>query len=62
MTQAEKLFGKPNLIQYPEMDIKTLYQLRDWLKGEMAVRRYRVRASKLMILVTARILEEENER
>lgn len=59
MTQVERLFGRATPIQYPEMDLSTLYQLRDWLKGEMAVRRYRARASKLLVLVMARIMEEE---
>lgn len=59
MTQVERLFGRATPIQYPEMDLTTLYQLRDWLKGEMAVRRYRARAGKLLTLVMARIMEEE---
>lgn len=59
MTQVERLFGRATPIQYPEMDLTTLYQLRDWLKGEMAVRRSRARASKLLVLVMARIMEEE---
>lgn len=59
MTQAERLFGRATPIQYPEMDLTTLYQLRDWLMGEMAVRRYRARAGKLLVLVMARIMEEE---
>ena len=59
MTQVERLFGRATPIQYPEMDLVTLYQLRDWLKGEMAVRRSRARAGKLLVLVMARIMEEE---
>ena len=59
MTQVERLFGRATPIQYPEMDLTTLYQLRDWLMGEMAVRRYRTRAGNLLILVMARIMEEE---
>ena len=59
MTQAERLFGRATPIQYPAMDLTTLYQLRDWLKGEMAVRRSRARAGKLLVLVMARIMEEE---
>lgn len=61
MTQAERLFGRPQAFNYPMMDLTTLYELRDWLKGEMAVRRDRVKARKLLCLVTARIMEEENE-
>ena len=60
MTQAERLFGRPQAINYPTMDFDTLCQLRDWLKGEMAVRRDRVKARKLLCLVIARIMEEEN--
>ena len=57
MTQAEKLFGKPDIIQYPEMDLITLYQLRSWLIKQMSVRRDRVKARELLVLVTARIME-----
>ena len=59
MTQAERLFGQPRPIQYPPMDLATLYELREWLRGEMAVRKYRVRAQKLLVAVMARIMEEE---
>jgi len=57
MTQAEKLFGRPEAIQYPPMDLQTLCELREWLRGEMAVRQHRIRARKLFVLVTARIME-----
>lgn len=62
MTQAERLFGSPEPIQYPEMDLKTLCECRNWLIKQMSVRRDRIKARKLLVLVTARIMEEGNVR
>lgn len=52
-------------IQYPEMDIVCLVQLREWLIEQIAIRTAQHKGAKqmreLLVVVTARILEVQNE-
>ena len=53
-------------IQYPEMDLATLIQLREWLNEQIAIRTMQHRSvkevRKLAVMVTARILEKQREK